>query len=76
MKFNKGKCQVLHLGRNNPTRQYILRTDQLERSLAEKDMGVLVGTKLTMSQKCALAAKKADGILGGIRQSIASRSER
>ncbi|KAK4814945.1 hypothetical protein QYF61_006889 [Mycteria americana] len=37
-----------------------------------KDLGVLVDTKLNMSQRCALMAKKASGILGYIRQSIAS----
>ena len=43
MKFNKGKCKVLHLGRNNPMHQYMLGTTQLESSFAEKD------TKLTIS---------------------------
>ncbi|GAB0178181.1 mitochondrial enolase superfamily member 1 [Grus japonensis] len=74
MKFNKGKCRVLHLGKNNPRYQYRLGVDLLGSSAAEKDLGVLVNNKLSVSQQCALVAKKASGILGGIQKSVASRS--
>ena len=71
MKFNKSKCKVL--GRNNPMHWYRLGVDLLESSSAEKDLGVVVDNKLTLSQHCALVAKKASGILGCIKGSVASR---
>ncbi|GAB0183473.1 hypothetical protein GRJ2_000812600 [Grus japonensis] len=72
MKFNKGK-KVQHLGRNNPKHQYRLGVDLLGSSSAEKDLGVLVDNKLSMSQQCDLVAKKANGILGCMKKSVASR---
>ena len=52
----------------------VRRGDLLERSSVEKDLGNLVENRLAISQKCALETKKANGILGCIKKSIASRS--
>ena len=54
--------------------QYRLGADLLESSSVEKDLGLLVDDKLTMSQQCALVAKKADDLLGCMKKSVASRS--
>lgn len=68
MKFSKGKCEVLHLGRNNT--MYRLGTEQPESSFADKD---LVDKKLNMNKQCAIAAKTTNSFLGSIRRSVASR---
>ncbi|GAB0209848.1 hypothetical protein GRJ2_003450500 [Grus japonensis] len=54
--------------------QYSLGVDLLGSSSQEKDLGVLVDYELSMSQQCALVAKKANGILGCIKKIVASRS--
>lgn len=60
MKFKTREIQSLAPGEEQPQASVHV-VDQLESCCAEKDVVVLVDTKLNM--KCALAAKKANGIL-------------
>ncbi|PKU40477.1 rna-directed dna polymerase from mobile element jockey-like [Limosa lapponica baueri] len=73
MKFHKDKCRILHLGRDNPMHQYRLGAHLLQSSSVEKELGVLVDNRMTMSQQCALVTKAANGILVCIKKNVASR---
>ncbi|GAB0199510.1 mitochondrial enolase superfamily member 1 [Grus japonensis] len=74
MRFNKAQCRALHLGHNHPGRHYGLGEEWLESCPAEKDLGGLANSWLSMSRQRAQMAKAANSILACISNRVASRT--
>lgn len=72
MKFIGGKGKPLHLGKKHSRHQYQLEGNQLESSFLERDLGMLVNTKLNMSLQYALATQAANSTLK-LYRSVAGR---
>ena len=74
MKFNKAKCKVLHLNRDNLKLKYRLSGERLESSSEENNLGMSVDERFNMGQECVLETQKANHILDCIKRSMTSRS--
>ncbi|KAK4825389.1 hypothetical protein QYF61_027155 [Mycteria americana] len=72
-RVQQGEVQSPAPGEEQPPAPVYVGGCPAGKRLAEKTLGVLVATKVTVSQQRALAAKAADGILGCMRRSVASR---
>ena len=76
MRFNAGKCHVVHMGFNNINQDYYMKNhDSLDRTrlnstLEEKDLGVLVDNELSFAKHIAAQVGKANRVLGQIRRTF------
>ena len=70
MTFNVEKCKVLHIGRKNPCLGYTLNGKNIMEVDKEKDLGILVDSKLKFSEQCAAAARKGNQMLGIIKRNF------
>jgi len=73
MAFNKDKCKVIHVGKNNLKHRYHINGSVLETATHEKDVGVIVHETLKPSLQCTEAAKKANYVLGQISRAFQYR---
>jgi Reverse transcriptase (RNA-dependent DNA polymerase) len=76
MLFNVKKCKVMHLGRNNSRADYTMGGSVLEKTVEEKDLGVIVTDRLKPSAQCAQAARTAQAVLGQISRAFQYRDRR
>jgi len=75
MVFNASKCKVIHFGKNNPKYLYTMGGfapggTVLESSKEEKDIVVIISDSLKPSSQCAVAARKANQVLGQMSRSF------
>ena len=58
MKFNEGKCSVMHFGTKNICHNYNINGVNIKTSTSEKDIGVVVQNNLKFDQQCRKVAQK------------------
>ena len=63
------------MGGNNASHPYILNGKTLGNTDMEKDLGILINSKLSCKKQCQAAAAKANKIMGCIKRGIDARDE-
>ena len=75
MRYNVGKCGVMHTGYHNPTQTYTMDNTPLKETEEEKDLGICIHKSLKTSTQSAAAVKKAaNRVLGMIKRNFAYKS--
>ena len=67
MEFNVDKCKIMHIGRSNPQHTYYMDEAELEKTVKEKDLGVLVESNLEFDQHIKGIVGRANRMLGLIK---------
>ena len=70
MDFHPKKSKTMHFGKNNMRYLYILGNNFINETASETDLGVLIKNDLTCSDHVVHCAKKANRILGMIRNTF------
>ncbi len=69
--LNTKKCVVLHIGKNNPEKNYVLNGVSLSKVLEHNDLGVLIDKKLSWTNHILRQVKKANSRMYILHRSFA-----
>ena len=75
MKFNFDKCKIMHVGRQHIRDPYLMGGQVLAVTQQEKDLGIILNTKLGSSEQTKEARKRALRMLGAINRNVSYKSE-
>ena len=75
MRFHPNKCKIMHLGHNNPKKDYYMHnTDgtmhRLEETEVEKDLGVYIDNELKFTNHCQMKINVANKVLRYIKHTF------
>ena len=70
MEFNIDKCNFLHLGFHNQNFVYTMNGNAISSTTSQRDLGIVISDSCQPSNQCAVAAKKANQVLGQINKSF------
>ena len=77
--FNTDKCNMMHLGKNNPRHKYTIRdgdkVSELNTTTCEKDLGVFIDPLLNFQEHMTHIVKKARSLTGMILRNITGRTK-
>ena len=75
MLFNIKKCCILHFGHSNKKYEYKMNEQNLEAKSNQRDLGVIISNDCLPATQCALAAKKANQVLGQVNRSFSCKTK-
>ena len=75
MHFNVKKCCIVHFGQKNAKHVYKMNGQALESVSVQRDLGVSITNNCLPGNQCALAAKKANQVLGQINRSFSVKTK-
>ena len=70
LKFNRDKCNVMHIGRKNPCYNYTMSGSTLSTTSQEKDLGIIISSNMKPSAQVTKAAASANSMLGRIKHTF------